>query len=166
MAVVFGITLFGVLFHKFTDRRHLKKVLEHQKRKEHQMKSTQENIGNRLYNEIEKCVRHLNQIPNLDGLRLSRIKDNGGSYSIFVGIPDDSVGVGGGPGYTGHPVLGVSVNVLKDEITEGWGPYPNPDNNTFSEYDASERDVVRLVAQLPYRLESYILDRHLKKNLK
>lgn len=120
-------------------------------RKTQQVRDRQENVGNRIYNALAAAAADNQGSP----IKVQRIKDNGGGYSIYVGWEDKTCYTLGGLDYRGYPIVQVNVDITDQSIVASYGPYPNPDNGTCKAYGATDNDVADLIRDVGQHVRTY-----------
>lgn len=136
------------------DAQKAKNEAEEADRKQRQLLDTQENIGNRIYNNLLiAAAKNLSQL-----VRVQRIKNNAGAYSIFVGLEDSTSYTLGGLDYRGYPIVGITLRMFENPpLTASFGPYPNSKNGTEVYYDANDDQVSLLIDVVGRHVAEYSL---------
>lgn len=153
VAVLVAILL-AALMAFVRERRLREKERAHQlvERKRKQLLDTQENIGNRIFNSLTVSACHNYGSP----VKVQRLKDNGGAYSIFVGWEDPTCYTLGGLDYRGYPIVGVTIRLSESlPITVSYGPYPDARNGTEVYYDTSEEQIKMLLEVAGRHITAY-----------
>lgn len=133
-------------------RAQAKREQELAERKRKQLLDTQENIGNRIFNALLSSACHNYGSP----VKVQRLKDNGGAYSIFVGWEEASCYTLGGLDYRGYPIVGINVRMAESiPITVSYGPYPDARKGTEVYYDANEDQIRMLIDVVGKHVSAY-----------
>jgi len=123
------------------------------------LKKQQNEIGENLFKILSKAASQnllVNMLPEgrkgrgVGMIEIERIQDNGGSYNIFVSIPDPSCLTLGGLRKAGYALMQISINMEKDCIYIFKGPYgPSADYKV--------KDIYLVCEKLGFWIESFKL---------
>lgn len=150
VAAVLVASLFATLVAFARERRLREKerARELVERKQKELLNIQRHVGDWIFSSLTTVAR--------PPVKVQRLKDNGGAYSIFVGWEEASSYTLGGLDYRGYPIVGINVRMTESiPITVSYGPYPNARKGTEVYYDANEDQIRMLIDVVGKHIGTY-----------